>query len=361
MYGKQEDGIFSFTQQSAQCPQVVVLPDSERDERNNKNPRSKNRVNRAKTLLLQGKEPKKVDSKLFPALCDSLKNDYQEMVNSGRLRGSKRVYEAYKRSEEMYEDVRAKQKIEEQQKEIKERLNNAKQQKRDMIKRIEDTEKNMELYFEQEENDLNDRHQYELDTFNDEWGGDKKQRNYNKTSELLKLMRMQADKLLVLKQYQESAICEKRANQMEIDEINRKKFEMNADYMDGLKKLATKQENERRILMSKQKMKKTEFISVKNYELSKLDSRINKIEVELQKVNEPFYINKVKKSFKMTNSVNESRKKVQSRESRNIGKRPVNPSEFNEIPLPPLNIEEKVYRLTAQRKSNTISPRRSYY
>ncbi|OHT11386.1 hypothetical protein TRFO_19194 [Tritrichomonas foetus] len=363
MCAEPAEGIFSFTQQGQTHPICYPKDDfhSSQSSRASRSPRNRKvtKFDRAKKTLLEGKELKNPDPSLFPDLTESLKTDYENLMKSGKVKDSQKVYNAFKKSIEIEKNLQAYQKVNEIQEDILNRLNSAKQEKKNMEKTIKNTERNMGIYFEREEEELIQKQDDEFEQFNESWESEKKQRNYNKTSEQLRLLRTQADKLLLNKQYQESAICEKKANELEMMEMMQKNNEMNYDYSNSLQKLREKHAKEQKVLKGRQKMRRTEFISIKNSELKKIDSKIAKIEVEYQKSNEPYFINRIRKSFELTSSKDEQNKETpRARVYRNVGKKDIIVAEFNEIPLPPLRPEERIYKATMLRKSATITPRR---
>ena len=238
---------------------------------------------------------------------------------------------------------------------------------------ISNQEKNMDIIFQEEETDLITKHDKETDKFNDFWESEKKQRNYNKTSDNLRLLRKQADLLLMSKQYQESAQCQKKADELEVSEIENRRLAMSSDYEQSLRKLQEKQNKEMKNLLLRQKMKRTEYNGAKNEEITKINSKISKIEIELEKSNDPNFINRLKKAHEMeANSINcftaskyrnsgnskarqagpnvVSARRPALRSSRNFGKMEIVVADFNQVPLPPLRTDTLIYRALTARK-----------
>lgn len=390
--------------------------------------RRKTKLERAKEMLLNGEDlPRSycTDENLFPALVDSLQSDYNQLVNpkSDRnksskpqnynttnetneenydngdnnisnendenaseqpntsirkinttvLKSSEVVYRALKRAQEYYDLFLALKEKERIQQEIKERLKSAKNEKRELMQMINNQEKNMNDIFKDEENKLVKKHDNETQKFNDFWESEKKQRDFNKTSDTLRLLRRQADLLLMDKQYQESLLCQKKADELEASEIENRRSDMAFAYEQSFNKLQAKQRREMKTLRVRQKMKKTEYNAAKNEEITKVNTKIAKIENELAKSNDPFFINRIRKSQQMeVNSVNcftaskyKNNKTVKNKQSgsnvvsskrpaprsyRNIGKMDVSTGDFNQVPLPPLRTDLLIYRAQTARK-----------
>lgn len=294
-------------------------------------------------------------------------------INTAVLKSSEIVYRALKRAQEYYDLFLANREKERIQEEIKGRLKSAKNEKRELLQMIDNQENNMREIFKEEKTNLVKKHDREIEKFNNYWESEKKQRNYNKTSDELRLLRRQADLLLNDKQYQESIICQKRADALEAAEIENRRADMANDYDQSLKKLQDKQRKEMKNLTVRQKMKRTEYNAAKNEEITKANTRIAKIENELEKSKDPFFINRIIKSQQMeANSINSftaskyrnsetvksrqsgshvvSMKRPAPRSARNFGKMEVCTGDFNQVPLPPLRTDLLIYKAQTARK-----------
>lgn len=294
-------------------------------------------------------------------------------INTAALKSSEVVYKALKKAQEYYELFIVNKEKEKIQDEIKERLKSAKTEKRELMKMISNQEKNMDIIFTEEENKLIKKHDKQIQEFNEFWESEEKQRTYNKTSDELRLLRRQADLLLMDKQYQQSIQCQKRADELEAAEIRNRTLAMSNDYGESLRKLQEKQNKEMKTLTVRQKMKRTEYCAAKNEEIAKANSKIAKIQLELEKSNDPNFINRIKKSHEMeANSVNSftaskyknsgnsktrnvgpnvvSTRRPAPRSYRNFGKMEVSAADFNAVPLPPLRTDYIIYKTLSSRK-----------
>lgn len=316
----------------------------------------------------------------YEAENDESTNDFEDQqsvsvqnINTKVLKSSEVVYKALKKAQEYYQLFLANKEKERIQEEIKGRLKSAKNEKRELIQMIQNQEKNMALIFEDEENDLVKKHDKEIKKLNATWESEQKQRVYNKSSDTLRLLRRQADLLLMDKQYQESMLCQKKAQELEAAEIENQRAAMANDYEQSLTKLQTKQRKEMKNLKVRHKMKRNEYIAAKNEELAKANNKIAKIEKELENSNDPFFINRIKKSQEMeANSINcftaskyrnsnttnnrqtgpnvVSARRPAPRSNRNFGKMEVTVADFNQVPLPPLRTDFLIYKAQTARK-----------
>lgn len=369
---------------------------------------TKSKLDIAKELLISGEDlPNNYlnDETIFPALVESLENDYNQMLNNRdpndeaemgntnsfedetnndevpratiiqNMKNAATVYVALKKARDYNEQCNINQKKKRVIEEIKFRLQAAQNEKMELLDMIQKQESNMSVLFTNEEDKLHRKQEREFRRFQQSWSSEKKQRNYNKSSETLRLMRRQADLLLITKQYQESIQCEKKAAELEVVEIEQKRLGMHCDYQSAIRKLQEKHEAEKETLATHQKMELNKYQSAKNEDITRIEKKIAKIQTELENANDPNFNNKIKKSYEMemgsktafnrnpasfmkkdsTQSIYaRTANQTGSKTSRSLTKAEICVSDFNQVPLPPLNTSRVINRIS---KRTTMSAR----
>ncbi|OHT02222.1 hypothetical protein TRFO_30732 [Tritrichomonas foetus] len=180
-----------------------------------------------------------------------------------------------------------------------------------------------------------------------------RQRHYNKVSKTLGLLRFQQDKLLQVHRFEESAQCKKAADSLESIEMQQKAMKMEYDFQEALRRILDRQQEEVRILLSKQADLRYTYFGAKATEEHLINQRMQKLDQELAKTND---LRTVKRRQLKYQKGADSLPSFCPVSLQKMATKPVIVAEFNEIPLPPLNASEKIRR-TIEKRMAAIPPR----
>lgn len=303
------------------------------------------------TRALNGEDISKIKPEMVPDLVRELNNQWELNVAHGYYFESEFAYKAFKSAQELQKSINDKK----LQKTIKDDLKNRKDQTKARIKDLDDMvqvqRENMEKEFANEINQLMDKHDKEIKQFNEKWNT-VKQRLYNKPSAQLNLLQRAEDKLSDTRRYYESFLVSKEVDKLKKIESREKAIKMEYDYRETLSTLIQKQREEMRVLLSNHEDIRKLHQGAKQCEEDLIDVRLKKIDRETEKANDMATIQR--RQLKYSRGLDEPSKCSLNTFSRTNNK-DVIVSEFNEVPLPPLDAERKIKRAIT-RRSAALSP-----
>jgi hypothetical protein len=231
------------------------------------------------------------------------------------------------------------------QADLRQKLQAALQEQVELQEMVDRQEQNMLKLFESEIQAMIDRHEEELQKLDADWLGSARERKYNRTSCLLRVLRNQAALLLKERKYGESRFVDTRADKIEQFETDEGHRRMEADYLYQLGVLEQRHEKEADELCRKLNMKKGEWTTARNFELNILQKRVEMIEGEMEEMRDP---EKVWARFHRTDGDPEI-----ARESGLLHKHLLDIGEYNTLQLPPLRAS-KVAKHTLRKLNRSM-------
>ncbi|OHT05292.1 hypothetical protein TRFO_26984 [Tritrichomonas foetus] len=360
-------GIFKYTlppPSSTKLPGVVCSSPRRRPTRVSTpasiHPPFDNKYNRDVENLviraLRGENISDCDPDLLPDVIQKLNDQWNFLNKNGFHREAEEALCALKAAKAVRLEIQRKQFQQKIQKELSSRAQEANTELEKLNEKSTEIEKNMDYAFQNDIDELKYKHQKEIDAFNFEWMTSK-QKMYNKTSNELKELRRQQDLYIDQKLFKDSELCKKRADSIELNEIQKASEQMEFDYQLALKPIFLHQQEEMKNLLKAQKHEKRVYQSIVKSEMDLLNQRIQKIENEYEKTKDMRYITRRHlQSSKEYGYGYSNRNKILPTEFTRSAQKDVINSELNEIPLGPLNFAKKVEQTTSKR-SYIRSPR----
>jgi YesN/AraC family two-component response regulator len=214
------------------------------------------------------------------------------------------------------------------QADLRQKLKSAIQELKELQEVVDRQEENMNEIFESEIQAMIDRHEAELQKLDTEWVGPNRERKYNRTSCLLRVLRNQAALLLKERKYGESRFVDTRADKIEQFETDEGHRRMEADYLYQLGMMEQRHEKEAEELCRKLNLKRGEWKTARDFELNILQKRIELIEGDMEEKSD---LEKVWARFHRTDGDPDI-----SRETGVLHKHLLNIGEYNTLQLPPL-------------------------
>ncbi|KAK8882110.1 hypothetical protein M9Y10_044750 [Tritrichomonas musculus] len=300
---------------------------------------------------LNGEDISKCNPELVPDLVRELNNQWEYNIANGYYFESEFAYKGFKAAQQLQKDISNRQ----LQRYIKDDLKNRKKKTKSNLKDLDEMVKiqsqNMERQFQDEIDELIEKHDKEIDEFNKKWKT-VKQRLYNKPSNQLTLLYQQEDKLNYARRYEESIAVSKEASKLEKVESREKAIKMEYDYRDALSLLIQKQREEMRVLLSNHEDIRKLHQSAKKCEEDLIETRIKKIDRETMKANDMATIER--RQLKYSTGV-ESISNYSINSFSRSNNKTVIVGEFNEVPLPRLDAEQRIQR-SIMKRTAALSP-----
>jgi hypothetical protein len=214
------------------------------------------------------------------------------------------------------------------QMELRQKLSAAVQERDELQATLDRQEQNMNELFDSEIQAMVGRHESELRALDDDWMGSARERKYNRTSCLLRILRQQAALLLKERKYGESRFVDTRADKIEQFETDEGHRRMEADYLYQLTMMEQRHEKEAGELFLKLSVRRGEWQAARDFELSKLNKRVENLGTELEEMSDP---EKVWARYHRTDTDPDV-----ARESGVLHKNMPDIGAHNTLPLPPL-------------------------
>lgn len=287
-----------------------------------------------KERALNGEDFSRCPVKVLPTLVGVLKDERDSLISSGRFDDSEVADSAYRQAKTLAKNRTKARALKDYKNDLKKRLRQAQDELVHLEETINRQERNMNLKLGQQKAELDTKHQEEIDFLVHEWESPVKVRRYNRTSQLLRQLRIQAIQMLNAKRYDEMRVVEKRANFIEENETTENQKRLERDFNEALTSLHNRHAEENAKLARAQKGKRDEYEKAKNTDIDVLQQRIRKLEREISEANDPDKLWSLRHRFED----NKLAVTVHSRgpNFRNTGKCPIFVSEFNTLNLPPL-------------------------
>lgn len=293
-----------------------------------------------KQKAINGEDLKGCDASLFPDLIVALKQQRDFLISYDLYTNSEECDRALKEVTRLNEQYLKQRTQKEIQSEIKQRLSKAKKELAEIEEKSKKIEKNLEASLQASLDQALERHQQEIEAYNQEWETEEKLRLYNRTSPQLRVLRTQALLLLNTHRYEEMRVVESQANKLEQQEADNSHLAMEIDYANGLVLLQKKHEVEIEKIKAIQSVKRGEFLAAKEYDLNISRTKIKKLENELEAASDQEKVWNGKKRRVIERTIKE-RTFEGSAQLSNAGKKEIDVSLFNKLKLPALGAETR--------------------
>jgi hypothetical protein len=170
---------------------------------------------------------------------------------------------------------------------LHQKLEEAQREYDDLLATIRRQEANMREKFNLEIQAMADRHDAELDELDLEWTSPGRERKYNHTSSLLRILRSQAALLLKEHKFDESRFVDSRADGLERAETDDGHRRMEADYLYQLGVMEQRHHREADELLRKQSVRRGEYDAAKEFEVGVARKRVENIETQIEELSDP--------------------------------------------------------------------------
>ena len=199
---------------------------------------------------LRGEDISDIDPDLVPGVVQSLSRQQEFMVENGFFHESQEAYKAFQMALKLQREANDKILQRMVQEDLRERMYDTQDDMNHLANESVTIKNNMEKEFTERLNKLMNKHDRQIKRFCDKWGTSK-QKYYNKTSELLKILRYQEDKYLFARIFDQYKLCLKAADMLEQEEVGRNQQRMEFDFKLALHDLLMRQRAEVDVLQKK--------------------------------------------------------------------------------------------------------------
>jgi hypothetical protein len=308
-----------------------VVPPPPRTAQSARPPRS---FAHLRDLALSGRDLSTVDSKTLGLLVRSLKAECDQSISEGvSCEATDRAYQRLRslHTERLKLDAQS-----ERRSDLLQRLAVAQADLDTLHETIAVQEANMAAEIADQLSDLAARQQAEIDEFSTEWECDPKMRLYNRSSTLLRQLRVQANLLLNQHRYDEMNNVVRQADQLEARETAESRRRLQQDYEDALLKLQRKHTSERQIMQRVHDVKRGQYEAAKAFDLRAAEQRIRNLLTEMENASDAHKLWNLRHRFEFAG--------LGRRGKGCTGKCAVRVEEFNMLSLPPLMETGRVKR-----------------
>jgi hypothetical protein len=236
-------------------------------------------------LALSDSDLSAIDSPTLSHLLRDLKSELDQLISSGL--DSEPTYLAFHRLKSLHLSRVKLSAQTARQTDLFHRLSIARSALQTLRETIAVQESNISAEISEQLSELQARQQNEIAEFAAEWERNPKLRFYNRSSTLLRQLRVQANLLLNQHRYDEMNAVVRQADELEELETRENRRRLQQDYEDGLLKLQRKQIKERRAMERIQKEKKDRHEAAKIFDLNAAEQRIRNLETEIENARDP--------------------------------------------------------------------------
>lgn len=233
---------------------------------------------------LEGNLPKNMSQEDYECLLTNIKEKREELIEQGRASEACEYDKAYKYTIDSYQHAYKQKLFKEAKKCSVKRIKNAKNLYKEKEEGYDKEEEVIVASLKKRIEQLQIKHQQELDRYEAEWRDPAKIRKYNKTSGKLKELRLQARMLMKTHRYNEAQQIESEANRLQEMETKRQQQQMIQDHLAGLNYLIAQQQEELRLARMANDIKISTFRTDKVKELDVCQKRITNAEVSSESV-----------------------------------------------------------------------------
>jgi hypothetical protein len=281
-------------------------------------------------MALNGVDISAIDSESLARLVKTLKSERDQKITEGE--DCEGVDVAYRSVKAMHVQRLKLDAQAERRADLGKRLSAAKAELAALRETVAIQARNIEAELAEQADDLEWRHEQEIEALALEWESEPKMRLYNRPSGFLQTLRNQAKLLLNTRRYDEMDACVKQADGVEAKETVENRRKQRADYEDAVLVMQRRHVAEKALLKTMQANKRAEHRAAEAFDVRVLKQRMRNLEIELEASNDPDRLWNLRHRFDA--KVLGKRPKVVPGVS--IGKRPFRIEDCNTMNLPPL-------------------------
>lgn len=323
---QREEQIFSKTQPvTSQRPGTSRSARLSRTRRSNYNP---DEVSALTTQLVNGNQVQCEDPDLLGASIAEMEEQRDELINTGKYMESVKYQKAIDQAKTQHLDVIKKQVSQETLEEVTYRKSETQEKYNAMLKDMKEKEDELEEKYNKLLQALKDRQEDEMIKLENEWASEEKRRQYNRSSQRLRILRTQQALLIRTKRFDEAYQVSKIADNLAQKETQQNHAHMLADFNQTRSIIEAKHIEEYNTFLKKYDDKRKELIGSKEKNSSPYLNRMTALQREEEIAKEPEKIWAKKRSEQNELTTRQLRKS-------SVTVKP-NVEEFNTLPLPPL-------------------------
>lgn len=321
-----EEQIFAKTQ-----PIPSTRPRTSRSARHSRTRRSNcnpDDVSALSTKLLNGEKVQCDDPDLMGASITELEEQRDDLINSGKYMESVKYQNAIDNGKSQHLDLIKKQVSQETLEDINFRKNETQEKYNTMLKDMKDHEVILEDRYNKSLQNLKNRQEREITELEEEYSSEEKRRQYNRSSQRLRILRTQQALLIRTKRFDEALQVSKIADNLAQKETQQNHARMIADFNQAKAIIEAKHAEEYNTFIKKYEDRRKELNSRKEQESRPYENRMTTLRVEEEIAKEPEKIWAKKRNEQNELTARQLRKT-------SITVKP-DVKEFNTLPLPPL-------------------------
>lgn len=296
-----------------------------RTRRSNYNPDD---VNALSTKLVNGDKVECDDPDLLGASIANLEEQRDELINTGKYMESIKYQKAIDDAKSQHLDVIKKQISQDQLEELTCRKSENQEKYNTMLKDMKDQEVELEEKYNKLLQALKDKQEEELVQLENEYASEEKKRQYNRSSQRLRILRTQQALLIRTKRFDEALQVSKIADNLAQKETQQNHAHMLADFNQARSIIEARHLEEYNTFQKKYEDKRKELNGKREKESNPYLNRMAALQREEDIAKEPDRLWAKKRSEQNELTSRQLRKS-------SVTVKP-NVEEFNTLPLPPL-------------------------
>ncbi|OHT15469.1 hypothetical protein TRFO_14093 [Tritrichomonas foetus] len=302
---------------------------SARTRQRNSQPVDQDEVSGVSAQFLAGEKVTCEDPDVIGAAITDLEEQRDENLNNGNFEDSVKYHRAIENAKQQQLDTIKRQCSAEMQEDVSSRRAETQESFDNFLKDMKEREQQLEDKFVEQQNALKSRQEKDLEDFDNEWNSEEKLRQYNRSSQRLRVLRTQQALLLRTKRFDEAVQVSKIADGVAEQETQQNHEHMIADYNMSRSIVEAKHAEELDTLLRAQENKRSEFKSMREIMSRPYQNRFSALQIEenIAKDPERVWLRRHRNDQNDLTSRQLKNSKVNVR---------LNVAEFNTLPLPPL-------------------------
>ena len=298
--------------------------------------------------FIKGVEVKESDPHLLIAAMIEIETTRNELMSKGHFKESLKTQKALEtaRSAQITASKKIAQEhellnVQQKQSEAKTKINSISQQ-------IKQSEQELLTKFQEQIDSMLKRHEFDIIEHDSKWESDSKRRQFNRSSNQLRTLRVQQQLLMKAKRFDEAEYVCKNADLLEQQESNRAAKLMQTAYNNSKNNLLKRHQEEIETLKKAQNMKKEEIKCLLESKVVPLQNRIKVLAQEEELAKNPDYVwaTKHRNDDDQALIVGQQVKTGRNANTTRL-------SDFTILPLPPLKLISSPNKI--KEKSSTLN------
>lgn len=285
--------------------------------------------------FLQGKKVDETSPEVLASTVVDLEEHRNQLIMDGRFRESMKAQKAL--------DVAKATQLQAVKKQMQEEQLQTVEEKRDVLNKdfqlfneqMDQKQAELEEQIKEQINVLSERHQDELDEHDEEWQSEVKARQFNRTSQKLRILRTQQQLLMNAKRFDDAEQVSSIADNLAAAETKESHFQMLNSFLKSRDLLEKKHADEMDTLMKACEVRRSEFRYQREMMTKPFLNRTKNLQYEEEVSKDPERV----WNLKHRNEGDTIQLYCKTRTVRSPPTKPANVSTFNTLPLPPLPIK----------------------